>query len=110
MFRSIENLSAWLSFSEEALIAWCHRWSIVEMAFFGSVLRADFSPQSDVDVMVTFAEGAEWELFQFNAMAEELEALLGRPVDLLTRRGVESSRNALRKREILESAQVVYAA
>lgn len=110
MFRSIENLSTRLSFSEEALVAWCHRWNVIEMAFFGSVLRADFSPQSDVDVMITFAQGAEWELFQFNAMAEELEVLLGHPVDLLTRRGVESSRNGLRKHEILQNAQVFYAA
>lgn len=110
MLRPIENLNPQLSFSEEAFVAWCLRWSVVEMAFFGSVLRTDFAPESDVDVLVSFAPTAQWELFQFNAMAEELESILGRPVDLLTRRGVESSRNPLRKREILESAQVFYAA
>lgn len=93
-----------------ALEAWCQKWLVVELAFFGSVMREDFRPDSDVDVMVVFAQDARWGLFEFNAMADELETVFGRRVDLLTRRGIEHSRNPLRRTEILKTAQVIYAA
>lgn len=88
----------------------CRRWRIVELALFGSVLRSDFGPESDLDVLVTFAADANWGLLDHHRMQEELEALLEREVDLLTRSAVEQSRNWLRRREILSTAQVVYAA
>lgn len=82
----------------------------MELALFGSVLREDFSPRSDVDVLVTFAEGSHHGLFDLVDMQEELETILGRKVDLVSRRGVETSRNPYRRRAILDSAPVVYAA
>ena len=88
----------------------CGRWRIAELALFGSVLRSDFGPESDLDVLVTFAADANWGLLDHHRMKEELETLLDREVDLLTRRAVEQSRNWLRRREILSTAQVVYAA
>jgi len=88
----------------------CRRWRIAELALFGSALRSDFGPESDLDVLVTFAADADWGLLDHHRMKEELEALLEREVDLLTRRAVEQSRNWLRRREILSTAQVVYAA
>jgi len=103
-------LQAHLTLDEQQLKVWCRKWSVVELAFFGSVMRNDFRPDSDVDVLVAFAADSHLGLFEFNAAADELEGILGRKVDLLTRRGVESSRNPYRKQEILQSAQVVYAA
>ena len=88
----------------------CRRWKIAELALFGSVLRDDFRPDSDVDVLVTFATDAQWSLFDHVDMEDELKEILGRPVDLVNRRGIERSRNPFRRKAILESAQVVHAA
>jgi uncharacterized protein len=90
--------------------AFCHKWKIVELSFFGSVLRDDFGPDSDVDVLVTFAPSPGWTLFDWVSMAEELEAILGRKVDLMTRRSLESSENYLLRRAVLQNVQQVYAA
>ena len=75
----------------EEIAAFCQWWQSTELAFFGSVLRDDFRPESDVDVLVTFASGVEWSLFDHIAMQEELSALLGRKVDLVSRRTIERS-------------------
>jgi predicted nucleotidyltransferase len=95
--------------SQEALDQFCRRWAVSELALFGSALREDFGPDSDFDILVTFAPEAEWGLLDHVQMEMELADLLGRDVDLLTRRAVECSQNPLRRREILETAQVVYA-
>jgi predicted nucleotidyltransferase len=87
--------------------AYCQKWRIAELALFGSVLREDFSPESDIDVLVTFDPDARWSLFDLVDMRDEIEALLGRSVDLVTRGGL---RNPFRRHEILTSRQVVYAA
>jgi len=86
-----------------------NRWSITELALFGSALRDNFGPDSDFDILVTFAPEAEWGLLDHAQMESELAKLLGRPVDLLTRRAVERSRNPLRRSEILTTAQTIYA-
>ncbi|MBX3009877.1 MAG: DUF86 domain-containing protein [Caldilineaceae bacterium] len=83
---------------EESLAAFCRRWQIVEMAFFGWVLRNDFRPDSDIDVLVSFAPEAKHSLFDRVHMQEELQPILNRKVDLVSRRGIEMSRNDLRKR------------
>lgn len=87
--------------------AYCQKWRIAELALFGSVLREDFSAESDIDVLVTFDLDARWSLFDLVDMRDELETLLGRSVDLVTRGGL---RNPFRRHEILTSRQVVYAA
>lgn len=97
-------------FDRIAITDFCQRWKVVEIAFFGSVLRADFGPQSDVDVMVTFDGAAHPTLFDFSRMQDELSNLFNRPVDLVTRAGVENSRNVYRRREILATAEVIHAA
>jgi predicted nucleotidyltransferase len=96
--------------SQKQIASFCRRWKIREFALFGSALREDFSPQSDVDILVSFAPGAEWSLLDHVRMEQELEALLGRPVDLFSRQAVERSHNWIRRREILDTAEVVYAA
>jgi hypothetical protein len=88
----------------------CERWNISELAIFGSALRADFRPDSDVDVLVSFAPEAKVSLFDMVHMQDELNQIFGRDVDLISKRGVEDSRNYLRRKAILESAQVIYVA
>ena len=94
----------------EKLAGYCKRWHIKELALFGSVLRDDFGPESDIDVLVSFLPEAEHGLFDMVNMEEELGQLLGRKVDLVSRRAVEQSRNYIRRRAVLESAEVIYAA
>ena len=98
-----------LDLSEKKIADFCERWRIRELALFGSVLRDDFDGGSDLDILVAFAPDADWSLLDHVQMEQELEALLGREVDLLSRRAVEQSRNWLRRREILATAKVVYA-
>ncbi|HET7434670.1 MAG TPA: nucleotidyltransferase family protein [Thermoanaerobaculia bacterium] len=82
----------------------CQRWKITEFALFGSVTRpAEFRADSDVDVLVRFAEGTPWTLFDFVHAQDELAELFGRPVDLVERDAVEQSDNRFRKRAILNS-------
>jgi predicted nucleotidyltransferase len=88
----------------------CKKWNVAEFAIFGSALRADFQPDSDVDVLVTFKPNSKRSLFDLVQMEEELEGMFGRKVDLVTRPGIEASRNYLRRKAILSSARVVYAA
>lgn len=87
----------------------CQRWKITEFAFFGSVLREDFRPDSDIDILVTFAPDAHRTMFELVDMQDELEAMFKRKVDLVSRRGIEQSRNYLRRKAILNSAQIIYA-
>jgi len=99
-----------IAIDPEKVAAFCQRWKIVELSLFGSVLREDFRPDSDVDVLVTFAPEADWSLFDHMAMEEELSAAFGRKVDLLSRRAIERSANWIRRQAILESAEPFYVA
>jgi predicted nucleotidyltransferase len=93
---------------QEQIANFCRRWQITEFALFGSVLRSDFRPDSDMDVLVSFAPTARWGLFDLARMQEELTQIFGRKVDLVSRRGIEASRNYIRRKSILNSAQVVH--
>ena len=93
---------------DEHIQSFCQRWHIDEFAVFGSVLNDGFGPQSDIDVMISFSSGANWGLFDHVAMKLELEELLDREVDLVTRRAVEQRKNWIRREGILNSAQVLY--
>ncbi|MCZ6636420.1 MAG: nucleotidyltransferase family protein [bacterium] len=95
---------------QEQIADFCRSWKICELALFGSALRDDFSPDSDLDFLVAFAPEAEWSLLDHVQMEEELSVLLNRKVDLVSRRGIEQSDNWIRRRTILETAQVLYAA
>jgi len=103
-------MRAQIPIDSKRIAAFCGRWRITEFALFGSVLRDDFGPHSDVDVLVTFEEGHGWSLFDLVKMTDELESALGRRVDLVTRRAVEASSNPYRRASILNSAEVVHAA
>jgi predicted nucleotidyltransferase len=88
----------------------CDRWQIIEFAVFGSVLRDDFQPTSDIDVLITFAADARKGLLTLARIKHELEELLGREVDILTKKSIEQSHNTIRSHNILQSAQVLYVA
>jgi len=90
--------------------AFCKKWKVQELSLFGSVLREDFGPDSDVDVLVTFQSSAAWGFDEVAEMEAELARLLRRPVDLVERRAVERSENYIRRREILRTAEPVYVA
>ena len=83
----------------------CRKWKITEFSFFGSVLRDDFRPDSDVDVLVDFEPEADWGLFDLVHMETELRDLLGRDVDLVERAAVEQSPNYIRRKHILASLE-----
>ena len=93
-----------------AIAEFCKRWQIREFALFGSVLREDFRPDSDVDVLVTYMPTAHPSLFSLVQMEEELKKILGRDVDLVDRLSVESSENYIRRRNVLNSAIVICSA
>ena len=94
----------------DAIAAFCKKWNVKEFYFFGSVLRDDFAPTSDIDIAVRFAPAARYSLFDLVDMEDELKAIFGRDVDLLTLRAIERMPNPLRRRAILESLELVHAA
>ena len=94
----------------ERIREFCERWKITEFALFGSVLRDDFRPDSDVDVLVTFAPDSKVSLFELGDIEDELSEILGRKADLTMKRGIERSHNHIRRRAILSSAEVIYGA
>jgi uncharacterized protein len=93
----------------EKIAEFCHLWQVTEFALFGSVLRTDFRPDSDIDVMVQFHPDAHPTFSTLDQMEAELKAILHRNIDLITRQGIESSRNYIRRHAILSSAQIIYA-
>lgn len=95
----------------EAIRELCRRHRVRELAVFGSVLGPGLRPDSDVDFLVCFEPGAgkPW-MGEYLDLQEDLSRLLGRRVDLVSRRGVEQSRNWVRRKAIIESARPLYAA
>jgi predicted nucleotidyltransferase len=84
----------------------CHRWKVAELSLFGSVLRDDFRPDSDVDVLVLFEPTAEVDVLTYEDMAMELATIFGRPVDVVSKKWLKPRV----RDEVLGSALVVYAA
>jgi uncharacterized protein len=103
-------MNATLAIPEEEMRAFCEKWKIAELAVFGSALREDFGQESDLDLLVRFSPDADWSLFDHLRMEMELRGILGREVDLVSRRAIERSANPIRREAILGSAVVLYAA
>jgi predicted nucleotidyltransferase len=99
-----------LEIPKEKIVVFCRRWEITELSLFGSILRDDFRPDSDIDVLVTFAAGAKWTIDDLLQMKEALEALLGHPVDLVEKDLVETSENYIRRKHILNHKEILYVA
>jgi len=87
----------------------CQKWNITELALFGSVLRDDFTQESDVDVLVTFKPSTKCTFGDLMAMEDELKVIFGRDVDLGERQAVEQDANYIRRESILGSLEVIYA-
>ena len=92
-----------------ALRDFCRKWKFRELAVFGSILRDDFRPDSDIDFLADFHEDAEWDMFDHMEMEEQLAGIVGRRVDIVSRPAVERSRNRFRKKHILSTAETVIA-
>jgi uncharacterized protein len=95
------------SIDADRIREFCRKWRITELALFGSSLRDDFRADSDIDLVASFEPAAPWTLWDFVEMRDELAHLFGRPVDLVSKRGLK---NPFRRHEILTTRQVIYAA
>ena len=95
---------------QDELAVFCQRWKVSEVALFGATLRDDFRPESDVGVMVTFADEARWSHFDLINMQNELEHIFGCKVDLVERSALEKSPNSIRRKDILSDTEVIYTA
>lgn len=93
----------------DAITEFCNRWQVVEFALFGSVLRDDFRSDSDIDILINFSPNGKRGLTETLQMRDELETIFNRKVDLIVKAAIERSENWLRRKNILESAQTIYA-
>lgn len=100
-----------VDFSDESLLkqvrAFCARWKVSEFSVFGSALRADFTRESDVDVLVTFCADAPWSYWEWPDMIGDLERIFGRRVDLVEQKSLT---NPFIRHRVLSTRRVLYAA
>ena len=89
----------------DRIAAFCRKWKIHEFSLFGSVLRDDFRPDSDVDILVEFEPQHPWSLYDIVDMQDELKALFNRQIDLVMKGGL---RNPVRRKEILDTRRIIY--
>jgi hypothetical protein len=94
-----------IEFDRQPVDDFCRRWKVAELSLFGSVLREDFGPTSDVDVLVEFEPDAPWSYWDWGPMTEQLETIFGRPVDLVEKRSVV---NPYRRHHILTSRRIIH--
>jgi len=95
-----------VTLDRETLAKFCRKWRIRELSLFGSALREDFGPESDLDFLVSFDPSARWSLWDLVTMRDELMALTGRQVDLVEKEGL---RNPYRRERILSTRKVIHA-
>ena len=100
-------MSLQITLDQAQISAFCQKWKIAELSLFGSVLRDDFRPDSDVDVLVSFEPGAPWDLWDLMRMQEELGVIFERKVDLVEKKALQ---NPFRRHEILATRDLIYAA
>lgn len=94
--------------NRKRIAEFCRRWTIAELSLFGSMLRDDFHPESEVEVLVVFAPEADWGFRDLLQMEKELTEILGRKADLIEERLVEQNRNYIIRRHLLRSTEPVY--
>jgi uncharacterized protein len=105
-----ETLFDRLGITPADLTQFCQTAQIIELALFGSILRDDFRPDSDIDILVTFSPDCKIDLMQFVQLEYDLEDWLQRDVDLVSKRAVENDRNWIRRQEILNHHQIIVTA
>ncbi|HEU5315085.1 MAG TPA: nucleotidyltransferase domain-containing protein, partial [Chloroflexota bacterium] len=98
---SSDRAAARLGISPEQIKRLCRKWQIAELSLYGSVLRDDFRPDSDVDVLVTFLPDAHVGWRELAGVEEDLARALGRRVDVTTRRAIERSENYILRKNVL---------
>ena len=98
-----------IDLDSQAIRNFCRKWKIKELSVFGSILREDFRPESDIDFLVTYDRNATWDLYDAQLIREELAGVVGRSVDLISRSAIERSDNRFVKKEVLSTAESVYA-
>jgi uncharacterized protein len=117
MIKTVNNLSFnqqklienRLGISLKILREFCQEKQIIELALFGSILRDDFNSDSDIDLLVKFAPEAHISLLGMIKIENELKKILNRDIDLVSKKAIENSKNWIRRCNILESAEVIYA-
>lgn len=97
-----------LGISAEKIAQFCQRWDIIELALFGSVLSDRFHANSDIDILIRFEPNARQGLLTLAKIKHELEASIGREVDIALKESLENSENWIRRHEILQKALVIY--
>lgn len=100
-------MNAKVRLDKDAIQALCRKWRIRELSLFGSALRDDFGPDSDLDFLVSFDPDAHWDLWELVDLREELKAICGREVDIVAK---EAMRNPYRRKEILSNREIIHAA
>ncbi|MFQ6035751.1 MAG: nucleotidyltransferase family protein [Sedimentisphaerales bacterium] len=103
-------MSIHIKVPKDEIAAFCFKNHIHSLALFGSALREDFGPVSDIDVLVEFEQEYRPGLVELVEMQEELTQIFGQKVDLVERQAVEKSENYIRRRHILESVEPIYVA
>ncbi|WP_244350500.1 nucleotidyltransferase family protein [Thermostichus vulcanus] len=100
-----------LNLTPEKLTDFCKQHHILELSLFGSILRDDFKPDSDIDMLVVFDRSANphLSLMDLVGMEYQLEDMIGREVDLIEKRSIVDSDNWIRRKNILNTAQIIYA-
>ena len=108
MLESMSAAELPIPIDRERIAEFCRARGIARLELFGSALRADFRGDSDVDLLCTLRAGAKCGLFEWVDMKLALEKILGRPVDLVSRPGIERSHNPYRREAILKTARPIY--
>jgi predicted nucleotidyltransferase len=109
IFGEIEMTPANLGVEQKKIVDFCRRWKIKQLAVFGSAVRGQLRPDSDLDLLVAFDPNADWSMFDHYRMENDLVELFAREVDLISRQAVEENPNWICRKEILNSAKVIYA-
>ena len=99
-------MNAKLTLPIEKIEKFCLKWNIVEFSLFGSILRDDFEPESDIDILISLSEKADLDLYDWITMIKELEGIFGREVDLVEK---STLRNPFRRHSILTNREIIYA-
>ena len=96
-----------MQIDQKQLEQFCKKWKVQQLAIFGSALREDFSDKSDVDVLISFQHSIAWG-FEIAEIVQELSQIFKRPVDLVSKRSIEASKNSFKRDEILKNCKVIY--
>jgi predicted nucleotidyltransferase len=93
---------------EEHLRRFCQRWKVSELAIFGSALHENYAHDSDVDLLISFKPDIQWGLFDLVTMENELKIIFGKEIDLVEKNAVNNSQNYIRRKGILDGAQIIF--